>query len=170
MSAGGFSPATVRVILERDDGRCARCGVSVQLDARGVAWSVHHRRPRGMGGSRDPLVSSPVNGVVLCGSGVTGCHGHVESNRDQGRLHGWLVPKWRDPTEVPVEHWAHGWSWITEGGYRALSEPELWLLAGRWLDDEMTSRGLSHEDEEVVRLSRAAADLFGVKARRVTRL
>ncbi|MBO9555558.1 hypothetical protein [Cellulomonas sp.] len=67
-----------------------------------------------------------------------------------------------------MRHHARGWSWITEGGYRALSEPELWLLAGQWLDDEMTSRGLSHEDEEVVRLSRAAADLFGVKARPLT--
>jgi hypothetical protein len=52
----------------------------------GFPVSVHHRRPRMMGGSRnESTYIKPANLIVLCGSGTTGCHGWVESNRDRSK-------------------------------------------------------------------------------------
>ena len=47
----GPTPSTVRVVWERDLGSCARCGTGLRFEDRGYGWSVHHRSPRGMGGS-----------------------------------------------------------------------------------------------------------------------
>lgn len=161
----GFSKATVALIVERDAAACVRCGRPVDLAARGIGWSVHHRRPRGMGGSRARAVSSAPNGVVLCGSGVSGCHGAVEANREAGRQHGFLVPQWRDPADVPVLHRLHGWSWARDAEWVPLSQGELWLQAGEWLADEARLRGVDPSEAEFMSLSRAAAELYGLKAR-----
>lgn len=161
----GFSKADVATIVDRDGAACARCGRAVDLHARGVAWSIHHRRPRGMGGSKNPAVNATTNGVVLCGSGTTGCHGWVESHRDEARQQGWLVPQWRDPADVPVRSRRHGWAWLTTTGWVPLTQSELWLTAGQWLADELSARGITDTDVDgVTRLSTAAADLFGVMA------
>lgn len=70
-------------ILIRANFVCEFCGHNRSKDSLGY-WSVHHRRPRGMGGSKDPLTNSPLNLLLLCGSGTTGCHGYFESNREEG--------------------------------------------------------------------------------------
>jgi len=168
--SGAFTPATVRLILARDDNRCARCGRPVRVEDRGRGWSVQHRRPRGMGGSKDPVTASPVNAVILCGSATTLCHGWVETHRAEARTHGWLVPQWRDPADVPVLHHRQGWVWITPAGYRACTTAERWLLAGQWLADELRSSGIPDDDVDgVQRLSVAASDLFAVMAGDVRR-
>lgn len=69
-------------IVVRANFSCEACG-KYSADSLG-AWSVHHRRPRGMGGSKDPETNSPKNLLLLCGSGVTGCHGYFESHREEG--------------------------------------------------------------------------------------
>lgn len=79
-------------------GRCARCGSY-------GAGNIHHRQPRGMGGTRNPATNSPPNLLWLCGSGTTGCHGWVESYRAAAAEAGWLVKHPRDPAEVPVMLW-----------------------------------------------------------------
>lgn len=89
----GPTPATVELVWERDKGSCQRCGRGLSRADRGMSWSVHHRRPRGMGGSRDAWVNLPANLIVLCGSGVTGCHGWVESNRGEAVELGWIVSR-----------------------------------------------------------------------------
>lgn len=142
----GFSKATVAVIVERDRGACVRCGRPVELSARGIAWSIHHRRPRGMGGSRNPAVSAPENGLVLCGSGTTGCHGAVEANRDAARRRGFLVPQWRNPAAVPVLHRAHGWSWPCSAEWVPLTVPERRLQAAEWLNDNAPASGALREE------------------------
>lgn len=73
----------------RDDARCARCGAD--LADTGWGYSLHHRKPRGMGGTKDPRSNDPRNLIHLCGSGTTGCHGHVESHRTQAYETGWLL-------------------------------------------------------------------------------
>lgn len=55
-----------------------------------------------MGGSSRSSTRSAANGIVLCGSGTTGCHGHVESHRDEARDHGWIVKQHEEPCDVPV--------------------------------------------------------------------
>ncbi|MER7014528.1 HNH endonuclease signature motif containing protein [Saccharopolyspora sp. NPDC000359] len=74
---------------------CERCGVA-------LGTNVHHRRPRGAGGSKDPATNTPSNLLLLCGSGTTGCHGWVESNRAAAYRHGWLLRSWQVPLDVPV--------------------------------------------------------------------
>lgn len=95
-------PAKVRKLIHiRADYCCERCGRAI---VDGVPRSVHHRLPRGMGGSKRPEVSAASNGIYLCGSATTpeGCHHWVESNRADAQLLGFLVPRWASPLEVPV--------------------------------------------------------------------
>jgi hypothetical protein len=91
-------PRAVRELVQaRAQARCERCGRSDAL-----RWSIHHRKPRGMGGSKDPMMNSPCNLILLCGSGTEGCHGWVEVNRTIGYEEGLLVHRWDDPEEIPV--------------------------------------------------------------------
>lgn len=79
--------------------QCQRCG---RLIGSGP-FSRHHRDPRGMGGSKaDPHAMA--NLVLLCGDALFPgyCHSHVESNRAQARIDGWLVPDGISPEDWPV--------------------------------------------------------------------
>lgn len=81
--------------------------------------SIHHRRPRRIGGSSDPATNSPANLMLVCGSGTTGCHGRIESNRHNAIVLGYLLHAWDDPAKVPVLHPRRGLVLLTDdGGYR----------------------------------------------------
>jgi 5-methylcytosine-specific restriction protein A len=115
----GPSKQTLMAVLERDRGACVRCGRSIAGE-RGRDWSIQHRIPRGMGGSRDERLNQPANLLVLCGSGVTFCHGDIESNRTVALAEGYLLHRIQDPAEVPVNA-AEGWTLFdNEGGRRAV--------------------------------------------------
>ncbi|MCX5070847.1 hypothetical protein OOJ91_33925 [Micromonospora lupini] len=64
--------------------------------------SIHHRRPRGMGGTRRADAHALHNLMLLCGTGVTGCHGWTESERTAARQRGLLVHQDVDPAVAPV--------------------------------------------------------------------
>lgn len=108
-----------QVVLARSGNCCERCGTRLRGDP-GVDYSVHHRRPRGMGGSKRPSVTSAVNLVALCGSGTTGCHGQIESDRETAYESGWLVRQGADPALIPVPIFGRpGLTYLTDdGGYR----------------------------------------------------
>jgi hypothetical protein len=91
----------VEAVLERAQYSCEACGVLVG-DRRGVDWSVQHRRPRGMGGTKRRGTNLPSNLMILCGSATTGCHGFAESNRESALAAGWLVSQGKDPATAPV--------------------------------------------------------------------
>lgn len=93
MSAKPIPPRLRAQILERDGYACARCCRLLQ----GNYYSLHHRLPRSRGGKH-----TPENLVTLCGSGVTGCHGWIESNRQLATEQGWLIPTGMDPANWPV--------------------------------------------------------------------
>ena len=103
--------ATRAKVLRRAGGYCERCGQSVA----NTPASVHHRRPRGMGGAKTPDIHTAANQVLLCGSGTTGCHGEIESNRERAIDEGWLVPRRdpRQPIDVPV-YISGDWYWVTD--------------------------------------------------------
>lgn len=107
-----------RIVIERAhiDGvvACERCGHTITNDAFG--YSVHHRIPRQMGGSKDPRISMPSNLLLLCGSGVTGCHGAVESSRMLAFDAGWLVHRTSDPREEMVLY-RDQWAWLDDDGH-----------------------------------------------------
>ncbi|MGF3055641.1 HNH endonuclease [Microbacterium sp. YY-01] len=132
MAAKGFSTSTVHRIVARDRGACVRCGLLVAHLPRGVAWSVHHRRARGAGGTSVVWVNAASNGVVLCGSGTTGCHGWVESHQREAMTAGWVVSmngRLR-ADEVVVRHRVLGVGYLTDdGGWVPVVEgptPESW--------------------------------------------
>lgn len=114
----GFTPGTVNLIVVRDQGKCARCGAHVAHLERGRAWSIHHRRPRGKGGTSIAWVSAAANGLVLCGSGTTGCHGWVESHRAEAIMAGFLVSLngVRVAADVVIRHALLGLVYLTDDG------------------------------------------------------
>lgn len=88
----GFSKHVRIVVEERSGGRCERCGV-VRDDMQ-----YHHRRPRGMGGSRQPDTNTAANCVLLCSYD----HALIESMRDEYLELGWLVRQGQKPADVPI--------------------------------------------------------------------
>lgn len=83
-------------LLIRSGGRCEIrspvCLGGVRGDLSVARRSIHHRRPRGKGGSRRDDVDTYANLMVVCGDGVTGCHGYAESHRTWAFERGILVP------------------------------------------------------------------------------
>lgn len=90
MTAGAFAPEARAAIYEVGQGRCIGCG---RVDV-----TAQHRRARGMGGNRRPEISLPSNGLPLCGSGTSGCHGWTERHPIPGALLGWRLEPGQDGT------------------------------------------------------------------------
>lgn len=91
----------VRALIEArasdlPDGR-SRCEVIASC-SYGLKTQFHHRRPRGMGGSRRSDTNLAANGLAVCDA----CHAYIESERDVARENGWLVRQTRDPIDVVV--------------------------------------------------------------------
>lgn len=87
----GFSPKTRRTVLDRSGGICELCGVR-PVD------QLHHRRPRGSGGSKRDDTNTPANCFAICEPD----HRHLESHRTEALDNGWLVRQGRDPEHVPL--------------------------------------------------------------------
>lgn len=102
------------LVIGRSGFRCERCGKRL---GEGEHVSVHHRTPRGMGGSHDERLNLMSNLMALCGSGTTGCHGWIESNRDEARENGWLVSRNDNPAEIKVTVIGECVYLNNEGGY-----------------------------------------------------
>lgn len=83
-----------------------------------VPHSFHHRLMRSHGHGYAGL-HLPGNLILLCGTGTTGCHGHVHAHPKEAYERGWLVHPWEDPLEKPVWSKAHGMILLDdEGGWR----------------------------------------------------
>lgn len=105
-----FTPAAREAILTAAGWACVGCG-------RGGTLNTQHRRARGMGGSVDPDLGQAPNGVALCGSGTTGCHGWAESHPVEAELLGWRLTPAQDPLTTPWWHRSYGWvSWMLDDG------------------------------------------------------
>lgn len=65
--------------------------------------SIHHRKPRRMGGTTDIRINQTSNLMAICGSGTTGCHGWLEHNRQVAYKKGWLVRANENAAEIEVE-------------------------------------------------------------------
>lgn len=116
----------LEIVWERDGGMCAYCRLPITGE-RGMDWSLHHRRPSGMGGDPRPETHGPANLVLLTGSGTTLCHGRVESNRTDAKARGYLIPKLspHPPSSFAIEHAVHGYVYLlADGSVRQV--PSLW--------------------------------------------
>jgi hypothetical protein len=92
---GRPSRETRELVQARDGGLCVVCG-------RGGLVHLHHRRPVGAGGSRDPEIHGAANLVCVC----AGCHRRIHNRPAWAREAGLLLAAGADPQKVPVR--AHG--------------------------------------------------------------
>ena len=101
----GPPPATRQLVVDRAGGCCEVCGTLLH-DGYGwlAAHSIHHRQPRGMGGTSRPEINSPANLLLLCGSATSpeGCHAVIEKRREAAIALGYLVPQGTDPAATSV--------------------------------------------------------------------
>lgn len=87
-------------VYERDLGLCRVGGLHVGVfGGRGFAWSAHHRLAQGMGGTSLPWWLDPRWLLLVCGTGTTGCHGWLESNRTEAEALGYLLRHTTPPTD-----------------------------------------------------------------------
>lgn len=101
-------------VLARGQYKCERC----REDFLRLGVSIHHRRPRMMGGSKNEELHKAANLIALCGSGTTGCHGWVESNREQARTLGFLIQRVESAEEVPFKDLNGDWWTIDNNGQK----------------------------------------------------
>lgn len=83
----------VEACLERARYACEINGCQIH-GGRGEGWSWQHRLPRQIGGTSDPRVNRPSNGLIVCGSSTSagGCHQLLETQRRaEAYIVGWLI-------------------------------------------------------------------------------
>ncbi|AXQ51885.1 HNH endonuclease [Gordonia phage Catfish] len=78
----GPTPRTVTTVQGRSGGICERCGWA-------EGQQIHHRRPRGMGGTRDADVNGAGNLLHVCYP----CHRWIEENREESLRLGYLISR-----------------------------------------------------------------------------
>ncbi len=86
-----LSTATLTMVRKRSGDACELCGT------KGVLHN-HHRRPRAMGGSTQPLSDSPANILRV----HFRCHEKIEAKRQWAVDNGYIVLQGLDPSRVPV--------------------------------------------------------------------
>lgn len=107
----GFPPDVRELVADRAAGICEKCG-------QAAATQLHHRRPKGIGGSRLADTNTTVNALAVCSL----CHAEIHAKPDWSKVHGWLVSQGRAPAAIPV-HLHHGWSVLdTAGRFHYLPE------------------------------------------------
>lgn len=116
----GASDEVRMSVMMRAGFKCERCGQSVQT----IPVSIHHRRPRAMGGTHRIETNYPSNLMVLCGSGTSGCHGYLESHRAEAKDYGFIIPQYEMPNNVPVKTYSYGWVLLNDdGSFTTTMEP-----------------------------------------------
>lgn len=108
-----FSENTKLLVHERAKGKCELCGLPASN------FQLHHRRPRGMGGTKRDESGAAANALLVHPK----CHTWIESNRSEAAKHGYLVSQWADPRDVPVYR-ARTWVLLSDdGGISILTNP-----------------------------------------------
>ena len=125
----GFSPRVRKLVRTRAGGGdaanacCESCGI--WLGEHG--GQLQHRLARGSGGSKDPVVGSAANAVLLCGTPQSLCHGLAESRDPKHGMErrGFVI--------------RHGVGPAFDPRYRCVNlfgDVDVWLsMDGRYLDE-----------------------------------
>ena len=108
MRVSAFSDVVKARVMARSGGFCEIRAVGCWDEVA----QIHHRRPRGMGGSRNPVTGSASNAAACC----TPCHAWVESHRELAMDRGWIVRQGQAPAEVPVYRYRRWVLLDDEGG------------------------------------------------------
>ena len=107
----GPSPAVRALVRERDGGCCVRCGAYGGVHTF-PPHALHHRRPRGAGGSRLDNTNSPANLVTVCSP----CHGLIESYRLEALAFGYVVRQGSDDLATAPISYRGRWVLLTHDG------------------------------------------------------
>lgn len=103
-----------QIYLKRDDG-CVHCGET-------EAVSPHHRRNRGMGGSKERDV--PSNIIVIC-SWLNNAMESDDVVANLARHYGWKLRAGDVPRETPIWHYRGEYRILDDDyGFVVTSEPE----------------------------------------------
>jgi hypothetical protein len=113
-----ISDTTKQIVRDRSAGICEVCQAA-------PATNFHHRRARGMGGTRRPI-HGPDWVLHLCGSGTTGCHGYIETHPEVSYARGWKLRGTRDPSIAPVQLCGQWYILLPDG----TMEPHRWSPRG----------------------------------------
>lgn len=107
MSDTGPDWRVKNAVILRDGFSCRRCGKT-------PGGQIHHRAPRGRGGTKVEWINGKANLVLLC----IECHDHVEKNRAEAYETGWLIRRTSDdlPEEVPLTDVAGVQFFLTDAG------------------------------------------------------
>ncbi|NEW33807.1 HNH endonuclease [Nocardia cyriacigeorgica] len=104
----GPQPHVRLLVATRAGGRCERCACALPIGG----GDIHHRKPRRMGGTRDPQINAPSNLVAVCRP----CHDWAESHRTRALADGWLIPSTGDPASTPVWSGLYGRVLLADDG------------------------------------------------------
>lgn len=110
-----ITPAARACVKERGGGLC-------ELDQCGRQQVVHHRRPRGKGGTWLKSSTSPANLLGLADR----CHLRIESDRTWAFGQGLLLTAAEDAERTPVylRHlYGTGWWLLSHDGFIARADP-----------------------------------------------
>jgi 5-methylcytosine-specific restriction protein A len=89
----GVPLAVRKEVKARAGMRCERCGKNLPRGGH-----IHHRRAKGMGGSRMPDTHTLPNLAFLCRE----CHQETHLYVTKAHIGGWIVWSWEDPAQIPV--------------------------------------------------------------------
>lgn len=100
--------ANRRLVYERASGHCERCCMTTTVP------HLHHRRPKGLGGSSAPDRHAVSNLAHLCPT----CHREVHANPRMSAEDGWIVPRSSGlaPAAVPVVNLLGSSAWLSDDG------------------------------------------------------
>lgn len=120
----GHDMETLRAAAyQRAQGHCEITGLPL-----GESWALHHRRVRGMGGSRRADTNTLPNVLAITHEvhNLRSLPGHPAVHLDVAwaRQHGYLISQAADPQKAPVEIAGQGWTLLTcDGGYQSCDPP-----------------------------------------------
>lgn len=109
-----FTPEALALMAARSGGDCEINWPNVCKGSEFASeLQAHHRRPRGMGGTKRPASSLPSNGLLAC----LWCHGYLETEeRGKARRLGFIVSQVADPARVRVFYRHCDWVLLDNAG------------------------------------------------------
>lgn len=90
----GFPRPVIELVTARSQNYCECMSTGCTL----IAEHIHHRRPKGLGGTRRPESQWASNALHVC----LRCHLKIHAMPTWSRTHGFLVRQADDPATVPL--------------------------------------------------------------------
>ena len=119
VSPAAFSAKTRTLVRARAGYACEACARHLG----DYGGQMQHRVARGAGGSRNPLLGSPSNAVLICGTPATGCHGRCEARSAEMHAGGFWLSFYESPLVVPIMLHGRVTRWLAQDGSYSDSPP-----------------------------------------------